>query len=66
MLRKVTESIRIPVIAIGGIGPSNAREVLEAGADGLAVISAVVGRPDVEAAARELKTMISSFRHEKG
>ena len=66
MLRKVKESIRIPVIAIGGIGPSNAREVLEAGADGLAVISAVVGRPDVEAAARELKTMISSFRHEKG
>ena len=43
-----------------------ALQVFVAGADGLAVISAVVGRPDVEAAARELKTMISSFRHEKG
>ena len=32
----------LPVVAIGGIGPENARSVLDAGADGLAVISAVL------------------------
>ena len=37
-----------PVVAIGGIGPTNA------GADGLAVISAVAGAPDVRAACRAL------------
>ena len=43
-----------PLVAIGGIGPSNAREVLEAGADGLAVISALLGEEDLAAAARRL------------
>ena len=32
----------LPVVAIGGIGPENARSVLDAGADALAVISAVL------------------------
>jgi thiamine-phosphate pyrophosphorylase len=66
MLRKVKRRVSIPVVAIGGIGPSNARNVLEAGADGLAVISAVVSQEDVEAAARGLKDIISAFRDNKG
>jgi len=55
-IRKVVE---IPVIAIGGIGLNNVRGVLEAGADGVAVISAVVAQPDVTRAAREMKKRIS-------
>ncbi|MDA8193065.1 MAG: thiamine phosphate synthase [Thermaerobacter sp.] len=43
-----------PVVAIGGIGPTNAGAVWRAGADGLAVISAVAGAPDVRAACRAL------------
>ena len=66
MLWAVKKAVSIPVVAIGGIGPSNAREVLEAGADGLAVISAVVGQPDIAAAARRLKDIINGFRNEKG
>jgi len=66
MLRKVERAVSIPVVAIGGIGPSNARRVLEAGADGLAVISAVVSQEDVEAAARGLKAIILAFRDKKG
>lgn len=66
MVRKVKQAVSIPVVAIGGIGPSNARQVLEAGADGLAVISAVVSQEDVEAAARGLKAIISAFRDKKG
>jgi thiamine-phosphate pyrophosphorylase len=42
----------LPVAAIGGIDLSNARAAREAGADMLAVISAVFEAPDVEAAAR--------------
>jgi len=65
MVRKVKARVHIPVVAIGGIGPSNARDVLKAGADGLAVISAVVGQDDIAGAARRLRSIISEFRIEK-
>ncbi len=42
----------VPVVAIGGITADNARELACAGADAVAVISAVFDAPDVEAAAR--------------
>jgi thiamine-phosphate pyrophosphorylase len=61
-LRDVKRAVSIPVVAIGGISLANAREVLEAGADGLAVISAVISQPDVEAAARKLKAIIEGAR----
>lgn len=50
-----THAPSLPIGAIAGIDAANAREVMEAGADGIAVISAVFGADDVEAAARELK-----------
>ena len=43
------------LVAIGGINSSNAREVIRAGADGIAVVSAICAAPDPEAAARELR-----------
>ena len=43
-----------PVIAIGGIDASNAREITRAGAAGAAVISAVAAADDPEQAARDL------------
>ena len=54
----VRRAVRIPVIGIGGIGPANAADVVRAGADGCAVISAVLGQPDVAAAARSLRAVI--------
>lgn len=54
----VRRSVRIPVIGIGGIGPANAAEVIQAGADGCAVISAVVGHPDMADAARSLRGIV--------
>ena len=42
----------LPVVAIGGISAANAPALIEAGADALAVISAVFDASDVEAAAR--------------
>jgi thiamine monophosphate synthase len=42
-------------VAIGGITPENAREVVEAGADGLAVVSAVLAHPDIALAVRRFR-----------
>ena len=47
-----------PLIAIGGIGAANVGDVIRAGADAVAVASAVVAADDPRAAARELKEEI--------
>jgi thiamine-phosphate pyrophosphorylase len=54
-LTAIVASSRWPCVAIGGIGPGRARLVREAGAAGIAVVSAIVGQPDPEAAARGLR-----------
>jgi thiamine-phosphate pyrophosphorylase len=64
VLRDITSQVAIPVIAIGGITRDNVVEVMAAGADGVAVISAVVGSPDITAAARELKDLIFRCKRE--
>jgi thiamine monophosphate synthase len=51
----MAKAVRIPVIAIGGIDAKNAAQTIRAGAAGVAVISAVVGAEDVEAAARAIR-----------
>jgi thiamine-phosphate pyrophosphorylase len=53
-LRAVVDATGLPVVAIGGIDAGNAREVLEAGASGVAVVSAVGAAEDPVAATRRL------------
>jgi thiamine-phosphate pyrophosphorylase len=48
-----------PLLAIGGINSKNARLAIEAGADGVAVISALLQAPDIALATQELRTAIS-------
>jgi thiamine-phosphate pyrophosphorylase len=55
-LRAMTQK---PVIAIGGLTPDNSAAVLAAGADGLAVVSAIVAVDDPEAATRRFATLFS-------
>jgi thiamine-phosphate pyrophosphorylase len=50
----------LPVAAIGGITPENAGEAIAAGADMVAVISAVFAAPDVRAAARAFARLFDS------
>ncbi|MCB9793451.1 MAG: thiamine phosphate synthase [Alphaproteobacteria bacterium] len=52
MLAQVVAAARVPVIAIGGVGPANLAAVKATGAQAWAVISAVLGAEDVVAAAR--------------
>lgn len=53
-LRRIKEAVPLPAVAAGGIDESNIRQVRQAGADGIAVISAVMDAPDVESATRSL------------
>jgi thiamine-phosphate pyrophosphorylase len=54
LIREIAPIARCPVIAIGGITPENARDVMQAGAHGIAVISAILGSDDPKAAAQVL------------
>lgn len=52
-LREARASVTRPLVAIGGITLENARSVLDAGADSVAVIRDLIGAPDVRARAEE-------------
>ncbi|MTK11417.1 MAG: thiamine phosphate synthase [Clostridiaceae bacterium] len=54
-LREIYSKINIPAVAIGGINESNFREVLSTGVDGISVISAILDKKDIKAAAKALK-----------
>ncbi len=58
-LAEVKRAVSRPVIGIGGINASNVAEVIAAGADGVAVISAVCGATDPRAAAAEIAGLIT-------
>ena len=48
LLKEIRKCVSIPIIAIGGINLSNAKEVVLVGADGLCAIRAVVAKSDVK------------------
>ncbi len=58
LLRQVVTASALPVIAIGGITATNAHQVLQAGAVGVAVISAILGSADPRHAAKTLRTVL--------
>lgn len=57
-LGAICAAVKIPVVGIGGIGPGNARAVMEAGAAGAAVISAILSQPDIREAAAALRRCV--------
>ena len=58
-LRAIRAGTRRPLVAIGGIDAGNAAQVMAAGADGLAVVSALCSSADPEATARDLRAYMS-------
>lgn len=59
---EIVEAVEIPVVGIGGIDASNAAAVAEAGAVGVAVISAITRADDPAAATRELREAVERGR----
>ena len=59
-LRRVRSATALPLVAIGGIHAGNARDVMSAGADGLAVVSALCGAQDPRAAAAALRRVMDA------
>lgn len=53
-LKKICDTVKIPVVAIGGISKKNIHLLKDTGVAGVAVISAVLGQTDITAAAAEL------------
>ena len=63
-LKEISESVSIPVVAIGGIGASNIMELVESGVDGVAVVSAIFAADNPgEATAKLLKLSKEMVHH---
>lgn len=58
LIEEIKEKIKIPFVAIGGINESNIESVLKAGAKSVAIISAIVGKPDVGEECRKFRSII--------
>ncbi|HME96145.1 MAG TPA: thiamine phosphate synthase [Candidatus Udaeobacter sp.] len=62
LIRRVRSEVPVPLVAIGGITADNAAEVIRAGADGVAVISAICANRNPEAATRTLLERLHAAR----
>jgi thiamine-phosphate pyrophosphorylase len=65
-LREVRKATGKPLVAIGGITLENARAVIEAGADSVAVISGLVGAPDIRQRAQAFLKQLSWAEKDEG
>jgi len=59
-LREVRAAVALPLVAIGGIDAANVDQVIEAGADAVAVIRAVCAAEDPQAAARAIASRFAT------
>ena len=60
--RAICDAVSVPVVGIGGLNKDNIPEVISAGIDGIAVISAVVSQEDISASAAELSAIIAEAK----
>lgn len=61
-MREIVDAVDIPVVAIGGVNARTIPALSQLGLAGYSIVSAIVGAPDVEASARELRTLIGDDR----
>lgn len=62
IIRKAKELLKVPFVAIGGINKDNLRQVLDAGAQRVAVVRASLAAKDIARATRELKNLITNYQ----
>ncbi|MCI7469907.1 MAG: thiamine phosphate synthase [Lachnospiraceae bacterium] len=58
--KKITQAVSIPVVAIGGINETNIMKLKGLGLSGVAVVSAIFAKDDIEKATREMLNMALS------
>ena len=56
-LAAIRAAVDLPIVVIGGVNETNCAQFNGTGVNGLAVISAIIAKPDIEAAARDLRTI---------
>ncbi|KPJ78718.1 MAG: hypothetical protein AMJ54_01950 [Deltaproteobacteria bacterium SG8_13] len=61
-LRRIRDAVNLPLVGIGGLNHDNAGDVIRSGADGVAVVSAIVAADDPQQAARNLRSAIERAR----
>lgn len=59
-IKEIRRRVKIPLVGIGGINLGNAAQVIQAGADGIAVVSAIVSSTSPEEASRALLQKVQS------
>lgn len=62
ILKQIKKSVKIPVIAIGGINHDNVSDVISTGADGVAIVSAIIAQKDIADSAKRMKEIITASR----
>lgn len=65
-LSRIRQAVTIPIVVIGGISEKNAMLFRSMGVDGLAVVSAVIAKPDIKRSAEELKSLFLGIRQGNG
>ena len=60
LLQQARQRLALPLVAIGGITPENGRQLIQAGADMLAVIHGVFGQPDIRQACASFQAIFES------
>ena len=61
-LREIRQAVRLPLVGIGGLNRDNCAEVIRCGADGVAVVSAIVAANDPQTAANVIKRIVTEAR----
>ncbi len=64
-VHQIRKRTKLPIIAIGGLHAGNAADAIAAGADGVAVVSAICAAPDPGAATRELRDVVTAALAER-
>lgn len=57
-IREMRKIVKVPLIGIGGINRENVIDVIRSGAEGVAVVSAIVSSEDPEKSAKELRELV--------
>lgn len=65
-LAELVAASKLPCVGIGGVKQQHIAQTLDAGAQGLAVVSAICGQPDPQAASRAMADAIAAWRLASG